>query len=233
MTLLTIPSGSLPDSMVHALQHEIPQVEVHEADDLSLACGEFEAAVRLILIEASRAAELAIYAPAIQRSHPGAAIALVLADRRVPIGRFRDLAVSGRISALLPLDLRLDLWLAVVRLLLSGGEYFPVSLLQTEAPPARSFSYGDFMRSPGQSALEGLTEREIEVLDLVSRGRQNKMIAAELNLSEHTVKVHLHNIISKMQVNNRTEAASIYLEQKPLPMDVNGLDDSALLRFKG
>jgi len=43
---------------------------------------------------------------------------------------------------------------------------------------------------------------------MVSRGLQNKTIAAEFHLSEHTVKIHLHNIISKLGAHNRTEAAA-------------------------
>jgi DNA-binding NarL/FixJ family response regulator len=52
-----------------------------------------------------------------------------------------------------------------------------------------------------------LTSREIQVLEMAADGLQNKAIAADLGLSEHTVKVHLHNIISKLCVHNRIEAA--------------------------
>ncbi|WP_323131382.1 response regulator transcription factor [Sinorhizobium medicae] len=43
---------------------------------------------------------------------------------------------------------------------------------------------------------------------MVSRGLQNKIIAAEIRLSENTVKIHLHNIITKLGAHNRTEAAA-------------------------
>ena len=48
---------------------------------------------------------------------------------------------------------------------------------------------------------------------MVSHGAQNKLIAVKLNLSEHTIKVHLHNIIKKLGARNRTAAAAIFLEQ--------------------
>lgn len=60
--------------------------------------------------------------------------------------------------------------------------------------------------------MDELTVRELEVLAMVARGHQNKIIAADLGLSEHTVKIHIHNIIRKLGVHNRTEAAAIYFE---------------------
>ncbi|MCB0208491.1 MAG: response regulator transcription factor [Anaerolineae bacterium] len=52
-----------------------------------------------------------------------------------------------------------------------------------------------------------LTDREMDVLKLVSQGLTNKEIAHKLNLSIGTIKVHVSNILSKLQVNSRTEAA--------------------------
>lgn len=51
-----------------------------------------------------------------------------------------------------------------------------------------------------------LTERELEVLGLLSRGLANKQIAVELGISEHTVKFHVSSIYTKLDVTNRTEA---------------------------
>ena len=60
---------------------------------------------------------------------------------------------------------------------------------------------------------EALTEREIEVLCQVSAGSANKIIAAELGLSENTVKGHLKNILSKLGANDRTQAVTIVLRR--------------------
>jgi len=49
-----------------------------------------------------------------------------------------------------------------------------------------------------QSRIESLTSRELEVMTLVTLGRMNKQIAAEIGLSEITVKVHRHNVMKKM-----------------------------------
>ena len=56
--------------------------------------------------------------------------------------------------------------------------------------------------------------RELQILAMVARGLQNKLIAAALGLSEHTVKIHLHNIITKLGVHNRTEAVALYFEHR-------------------
>jgi two-component system, NarL family, nitrate/nitrite response regulator NarL len=55
--------------------------------------------------------------------------------------------------------------------------------------------------------LSTLTKRELQVLHCLGRGRSNKEIARELNLSEKTVKHHLGELFSKLQVRNRVEAA--------------------------
>lgn len=58
-----------------------------------------------------------------------------------------------------------------------------------------------------------LTEREREVLRLVARGASNKEIAADLFVSENTVKKHLQNIMEKLHLRNRVEAAAYALRE--------------------
>ncbi len=52
-----------------------------------------------------------------------------------------------------------------------------------------------------------LTPREREVLRLIASGRANKEIAAQLGISERTVKTHISNIFSKLELTDRTQAA--------------------------
>jgi NarL family two-component system response regulator LiaR len=54
---------------------------------------------------------------------------------------------------------------------------------------------------------EELTEREIEVLKLMARGKANKQIASELSVEEKTVKAHISSILRKLGVQSRTQAA--------------------------
>lgn len=58
-----------------------------------------------------------------------------------------------------------------------------------------------------QAASEDLTQREITILRLVATGRSNKEIARELELQEKTIKHYMTNILQKLQVRNRVEAA--------------------------
>lgn len=58
-----------------------------------------------------------------------------------------------------------------------------------------------------------LTQREIEVLQMLAAGMANKTIAKQLQISEHTVKFHISSIFSKLNVSSRTEAVTIGLRQ--------------------
>jgi DNA-binding NarL/FixJ family response regulator len=60
---------------------------------------------------------------------------------------------------------------------------------------------------------EPISPRELEVLSLVAAGRRNKEIAGELSIAEDTVKMHMRNILAKLQVNDRTEAVTIALRR--------------------
>lgn len=61
---------------------------------------------------------------------------------------------------------------------------------------------------PPEHVNDLLTDREIELLNQVAHGLPNKAIAQQLSISENTVKYHMKNILSKLSVNNRTEAVA-------------------------
>lgn len=64
-----------------------------------------------------------------------------------------------------------------------------------------------------RAADDELTEREIEVLQLIAAGNANKVIADELSISQDTVKSHVSSILSKLGANDRTHAVMIGLQR--------------------
>jgi len=68
-------------------------------------------------------------------------------------------------------------------------------------------------RLAGRMASSDLTGREMEVLELIVRGQSNKAIGVSLNISEATVKSHINNILSKLGVTDRTQAATTALQR--------------------
>jgi DNA-binding NarL/FixJ family response regulator len=62
--------------------------------------------------------------------------------------------------------------------------------------------------------LPRLTQRELEILRRVARGRLNREIATELFISENTVRNHIRNILDKLQMHSRMEAAMYAVRQR-------------------
>lgn len=111
-----------------------------------------------------------------------------------------------------------DVMLSAVRLVLAGGVYVPPMMLSAVPPGVVPGSSGEAMPAVGGSGrpaggtatLESLrsvlTERQVEVLQLLSQGKPNKLIGRSLGISEGTVKIHLAAIFRALNVRNRTEA---------------------------
>ncbi|RUR71688.1 response regulator [Variovorax guangxiensis] len=114
-----------------------------------------------------------------------------------------------------------DVMLSAVRLVLAGGVYVPPMML-TAVPPgivagmAQPAGTEAIVRGTGGGGGGGtqtlehlrsvLTERQVEVLQLLSQGKPNKLIGRSLGISEGTVKIHLAAIFRALNVRNRTEA---------------------------
>jgi NarL family two-component system response regulator LiaR len=70
-----------------------------------------------------------------------------------------------------------------------------------------------------ENALDQLTEREMEVLRLIAQGKSNKEIADTLVISEKTVKTHVSNLLSKLHLADRTQAAIYAFRQRLVSID--------------
>ncbi len=90
---------------------------------------------------------------------------------------------------------------AAIHVVTAGGTFVPLELLlatKSDVPAVE-------IANPPQ--LNRLTSRQQAVLNLLQKGKANKIIAHELRMSESTVKVHVRNVLRKMGATNRTQAA--------------------------
>ncbi|AHG18954.2 transcriptional regulator NarP [Chania multitudinisentens RB-25] len=135
----------------------------------------------------------------------------------------RDEEVSARIIVLTVSDARSDVYALIDAgadgYLLKDSE--PEQLLENirEAAEGRnviSAAIADYLasRSEQRNPFADLTERELDVLQEVARGMSNKQVATQLHISEETVKVHIRNMLRKLDVRSRVAATVMYLEYK-------------------
>jgi DNA-binding NarL/FixJ family response regulator len=132
---------------------------------------------------------------------------LLLVEDILPTGW--DLhSLHGRAWGLLPLDSSVEELAAAVHAISQGmvvGAPALIEPLLESRPPA----LGD----EAVLLVEPLTDREIEVLQLLAQGLANKQIAAVLGISEHTVKFHVSGIYTRLGAASRTEAVRLGVRQ--------------------
>lgn len=80
------------------------------------------------------------------------------------------------------------------------------------------------MRRQAVAPAHDLTPREVEVLTHIAHGQSNQEIARELVIGEGTVKMHVSNILAKLHLADRTQAAIYALRQRMVPLDEQGDD---------
>ena len=165
-------------------------------------------------------------APVIGRLLPGLEIdVFILGGDEETLEEFAHFSVeAGSAAAVLVLSDEAELIRLISQWPLPGWGVLPVASTPRElASGIRAVHAGLFVGKPwhlqkvlldenapvGESAQlpdEPLTDREHEILGLLARGLANKQIAAELGISENTVKFHVSSIYGKFGVTNRTEA---------------------------
>ncbi|MDK4700816.1 response regulator transcription factor [Rhizobium sp. CNPSo 4062] len=141
---------------------------------------------------------------------PDVPITLLLGTDDVDIVRHAlQMGIRGFFSTSLPIDIAL----AGLRLVLAGGTFCPqllgaVTNGSNEHIPFRIEAEKSLDDRAQYLQIADFTPREADVLAELQCGCSNKVIAGKLNLSGHTVKMHLQHIMRKLQAQNRTEVVA-------------------------
>jgi two-component system, NarL family, response regulator len=107
-------------------------------------------------------------------------------------------ALAAGVQAYLTKDVLHDELLKAIRAVHAGQTYLPAAVAASLA---------------AQLPRPDLSAREVQVLGLIVRGLANKQIAFTLSIAEHTVKNHVKNILSKLGVQDRTQAATAAIQR--------------------
>ena len=122
-------------------------------------------------------------------------------EERQNVLRALDLGVMGYI----PKTSKGPVILKALEHVLSGEVYLPRGLLD-QAENADSAPEEAWASQQLDDADLGLTRRQAQILELLGRGRTNSQIADQLGLSVNTVRVHIHSLLKRLQLDNRTQA---------------------------
>ena len=141
---------------------------------------------------------------------PGTAVVVLTDSRDV---RFLKRAVESGARAYLSLEGDADELVQELKLI-AGGHVI------ASGSAARDLS--DLSGRSSNGTSDGLSDREVEVVNLVARGETNREIAETLVIAENTVKVHLRNIYGKLNLRNRQELTAYVLHAEN---DLNWVSD--------
>ncbi|MES2196152.1 MAG: response regulator transcription factor [Pseudomonadota bacterium] len=192
----------LRDGLAALLQHAGPDTTVLQARDagegLAIAdsCGDLDVIILDLEMPGMKGVEAL---SEFGRKRPDVPV-IVLSSSEDP-GDVRKSLAAGALGYV-PKSASQQVLLSAIRLVLNGDLYIPPLILD-ENPTAA----GQRIRTAGSEGAPQLTQRQIEILRLLSEGMPNKTIAAALNLSVKTVKVHITAIFKALNVANRTQAA--------------------------
>ena len=114
---------------------------------------------------------------------------------------------AGGAHGLILKNVALEIFLKSLRHVADGRRLWPLSL--SEQPLSRE--QREIANS--ENVLTVLTDRERQIMRLVSEGLSNKEIGRRLNIVDGTIKVHLHNIFQKLEISNRTVLAALAISE--------------------
>jgi DNA-binding NarL/FixJ family response regulator len=191
----------------------IPVAEVGQLAALTTPESVVHAAIINLGSEAIDSKRGRSYIPAVQNVLPSVPL-IIISDHedRSNVCKALRLNVRGYVST----NLTSQMLLAALRVVEAGGTFVPASAVAEaafhSATPTKPHVSPATQVSPAipeknANGADGLTKRERQVLSLLQKGKPNKLIAFELSMGESTVKVHVRQIMRKLKVTNRTQAA--------------------------
>jgi DNA-binding NarL/FixJ family response regulator len=139
-------------------------------------------------------------------------------------------AVELGASGFIPKSSLPAIMVSALRLVLAGGVYLPAELLfQSQIP--RQANTNEDRDEPHFNPLSFLSERQQQALMLAVKGKSNKEISRELEVSEGTIKQHLSTAFRLLHVNNRTEAVYAVAELERRAIQKTSTEGNSLERL--
>lgn len=187
------------------LRERMPEFVIHQAASLSEIENRRSFAYRIFVI----------FQPAAMAELPKSYIQVTRlrqAFPKVPVIVVSDFARSDLVceafrcgaSGFIPTMTSVTIFAQAIRTVLAGGEYVPASVLD---------GAGAAGLAPARPTGRKFTPRQEQVLGLLREGLPNKVIAYRLDMRESTVKVHLRQIMRKMNATNRTQVVAAFADR--------------------
>jgi DNA-binding NarL/FixJ family response regulator len=117
-----------------------------------------------------------------------------------------DRALTHGARGYIPTSVECEVAVAALRFISAGGTFVPANTWRSTVAKSNDQPDGEW---EGRYGRMDLTPRELSVIDLLRQGKPNKLIARQLDMQENTVKVHVRNILRKLNAANRTHAALV------------------------
>lgn len=202
MRLLVVDDHSLiREAVRHVMQSLAKSVTVLTASDCheGFAIAERESDLEVLLLDFNLRGLSGVQAiTAWRQRHPALpVVVLSSADDRATVLA----AMAAGAAGFIPKASSNEVMLSALRLVLAGGKYLPVEVLAPDG--SAPVLAADAVSVAGL----GLSPRQLEVLELIARGKPNKIICDELGLAERTVKAHVTEVLRALGVSSRTQAA--------------------------
>lgn len=186
--------------LLPVLDDRVQFCEAKNFDGARRAAG--EGAVDLILLDYYLPGVVGMDALQQFREHFDAASVVIVSGEEDP--RVIRGAIDNGAAGYIPKSSSREELVNALKLVLAGGTYLPASSLQNG-----SVRFGLDLHPAAEKVSQQLSRRQFEVLMKAIQGKANKVIARELDISDHTVKAHLSVAFRALGVQNRTEAVYV------------------------